>query len=98
MSSEYAVHDVVALSGDLVSAEIDGEVVVMNIHSGCYVSIGGPGVLLFEMLSKGPCRFDALCAGALQKYDVDEARCASEVESFIQRMCDEGVAEVRTAA
>jgi len=98
MSEQHVKRDVVALSGDQVSAEIDGEVVIMNVASGRYISIGGPGVLLFEMLSKGPCRFDELCAGALQKYDVDEARCATEVRSFIQRLCDEGVAEVRAAA
>lgn len=97
MSAQNQKSDVVALNSDHLSAEIDGEIVVMNIASGRYVSIGGPGVFLFQMLSEGPRPIEELCLGARDRYEVEEAQCATEVEAFVQRLCDEGLA-VRTAS
>lgn len=84
----------VSMRENLVSAEIDGDMVVMDVMSGRYVAIGGPGALLTEMLLKEPRSVEDLCAAAQDAYEIDEASCRSQIMDFVSQLQSQGLATV----
>ncbi len=78
---------------DMISAEMDGDVVMMSIERGEYFGIGGVGTTLWELLER-PHSVDQLCVAICQEYDVDEPTCRRDVLAYIAELLDLGMLRV----
>lgn len=75
--------------GDVCSEEIDGEVIVINLTTGCYYSLGGSGAAIWPMATAGwnAAEIAAQFAGA----SPEAAAIETEVAGFLDHLCAENL-------
>lgn len=76
--------------GGMESAEIDGEVVVLDTERSRYYSVNESGAALWKALSEGTTR-TALVQMLLDEFDVDEARATADVRTFLADIAAQGL-------
>ena len=75
---------------EVVAAEIDGAVLLMNVESGEYIGISGVGGFIWGLLEV-PVTFGQLILEILDEFDVDEVSCRTDLERFLRELVDRGV-------
>ena len=86
---------IVKRSDDLLTAEVDGELMAMSIERGTCYGLNSVGTRIWALLAE-PRTVDDLCALLAGEYDVDAAQCRKEVTSLLEELRAEGLATVRT--
>jgi hypothetical protein len=81
---------VVARTSGLVDAEIDSEVVLMNIDTGFCYGLNRVGSRIWNELAT-PTRIGDLCAKLLNEFEVDSTTCEREVLDLLHDMRTEGL-------
>lgn len=84
---------VVSHSGDLVSCELDGEVVLMSIENGSYYRIDEVGSRIWTLLEK-PSRVRDVCEALMREFDVERERCERDVLTFLNDMHSDQLIDV----
>jgi hypothetical protein len=84
---------VVTHSEDLVSCELDGEVVLMSIANGSYFRIDEIGSRIWALLEE-PRRVRDLCDQLMREFDVAREQCESDVLNFLNEMRADQLIEV----
>ena len=79
-----------------MSAEQSGESVVLNFDDGVYYSLNEIGARIWALIQV-PCRVSDLLATLVNEYDVDMARCESDMIALLQEMRDMRLVEVQDA-
>jgi hypothetical protein len=74
--------------GALEWRELDGEVVALDTRSSTYLAVSRSGAALWPALVDGATR-DELVAGLLDRFVVDEATAAADVDAFVQALRDQ---------
>jgi len=77
-------------SPDLVSTDMDDEIVMMSIEKGEYYGIGGVGTDVWILLQE-PMTIDEILDRVCPEYEVSEATCRSEIEAFVSEMLKRGL-------
>ena len=72
-------------NADILAASVDGELVMMSIQAGNYYSIGGIGMVIWELLDQ-PRTLDELVDAVVADYDVERERCAADVAAFLDEI------------
>lgn len=72
-------------SSDILSANMDDDLVMMSIQAGNYYSIGGVGTFIWGLLAE-PRSMDELIDGVVADYDVAREQCALDVGVFVQEL------------
>jgi len=72
-------------NSDILSANVDDDLVMMSIQAGNYYNIGGIGTFIWELLAE-PRSMAELIDGVVADYDVERERCASDVGAFVQEL------------
>ena len=85
---------VVGLSPDRLSANVDGEVVLLNTGTSQYSVIGGTGGAIMECLAT-PQSLRNVCAQLVHRFDVAPDTCEREVLAFVRELIGRGLAVVR---
>lgn len=75
---------------DLVSAEMDGDVVMMSIENGMYYGLTGTALQIWEVLTK-PHTAAELLAKLLPLYEVNEEILHADVDVFLVEMQENGL-------
>lgn len=78
---------------DQIAAEADGEVLMMHVESGNYFGLNEVASFIWNQLDE-PRTLADLCAATQTAFDVDEARCQSDMLEFMRGMIDDGLAQV----
>jgi len=78
---------------ELVAADLDGELVMMDAEAGRYYGISGVGARAFELL-ESPISIQGLVETITQEYDVDKHKCRDDIQAFVQELMANGL--VRT--
>lgn len=86
----FRLEDTVVRSPDAVHAHVDGEVVMMSLATGRYCSLTGVGGRIWELIEH-PTTVGELCDRLTDEYDVDAARCRTEVASFLAGLFAQGL-------
>ena len=81
---------VVSRSPSVVTAEIDGEIMMMSIEHGRYWNLDDVGTDIWRRIDP-PCSFDGLVDALAAEYDAERAMIAADVQSLLQRMLAEDV-------
>ena len=80
-----------------MSAELSGESVVLNFDDGIYYSLNEIGARIWALI-QSPCKVSVLLATLVSEYDVDTARCESDMISLLQELRGMRLVEVLDAA
>jgi len=96
MSSETATTITLATrlrrNDDIVSADVDGEAVMMSIEQGKYFGANKMGTRVWETLEQ-PQQVAAVCSRLLEQFDVDTETCHRDVLAFLERLSENQLVE-----
>ena len=79
---------------ELLSSEIDGEIVMMNINTGKYLSMNAVGSEIWKMIEGNPITIETICENLLQMFKVDKAICEREAMEFCSHLLKENLIEI----
>ena len=75
-----------------LTAELDGEIVMLDPEQGSYFSLGIVGSRVWELLSS-PSSVGAICQLLVTEFDIDERTCRSEVDDFVDQLLEANLVE-----
>ena len=84
---------VISRSPSVLTAEVDGEIVMMSIEQGRYFGLDDIGSEIWRRIEP-PCSFAALVDGLSVDYDADRATIAADVRALLGRMVAQDVVRV----
>lgn len=74
----------------LMTANMDGAAVMMDISTGKYFNLGQTGGRIWELLEQ-PLRVEKLICALIEEYNVTYERCREDVLPFLQQLVDKGL-------
>jgi len=77
-------------SDDQVFAEVDGEIIMMDVVSGDYIGLNAVGSSIWGLIEV-PKTLEQICAGLMGEYEIDEQTCRAETEHFLTSMSEKGM-------
>lgn len=80
----------VVQSDDAVAADVDGEVVALNVMRGYCYSLNGTGSRIWQ-LAAAPIAVSEICTRLADEFDVDSEQCRSEVLELLEGLRAEGM-------
>ena len=90
---DITVHSIVSVNKEIVTAEMDGETVMMSVETGKYYNLGKTGSVIWGMLGK-PIVVDSIIESLLEKYQVGREQCEVEVLAFFAHVHEEGLVKL----
>jgi hypothetical protein len=92
-----ALDSVVVASGELVSANLDGEVVILGFRSSAYYSLDQVGAFVWDLLQQ-PRKVADLRDAILSEYDIDVARCEQDLIHLLADLAEKGLVDINDSA
>ena len=83
---------VVKQSKHQVSCNLNDEVAILNLKSTLYFGLDEVGAYIWQALSE-PRAVSELCKAVLDRFDVDEVRCHTDVLEFLTKLDQAGLIE-----
>ena len=80
----------IKIASDVVWNTLDDEIVILNLASGVYFSVGGVGRRFWELLADGVSA-DAALPELIAEFDVDADRLKTDLDSLIGQLRNEGL-------
>ena len=77
-------------SPDALAAEVDAEIVLLNMATGYFHQLNAVGSYLWRRLDE-PHTVSELCRSAIQDFEADEDVCRQDVHDFVQELLDAGL-------
>ena len=74
----------------LMTADMNGSAVMMDIMSGKYYNLGEVGGRIWELLEE-PMTVTALVQKLTAEYDVSAQQCRADIEPFLNTLLDRGL-------
>ena len=75
---------------NICAAELDGEICLFDPNKAEYLSLNSSGSAIWNLLAE-PIDKGAIVAELLERYEVEEATCQSEVEAFLKDATEQGL-------
>ncbi len=95
-SLTLSMTSVVAAKEAVISTDLGGEVVILNMAKGIYFGLDAVGALIWSYLQK-PTRLSEVRDAILQEYEVDAAVCEADLFNLIQNLHSQALVEVDEA-
>jgi hypothetical protein len=80
----------ISRSPSVLTAEVDGEIVMMSIEQGRYFGLDDIGSDIWKRIEP-PCSFGALIDGLAADYEADRATIATDVQNLLGLMAEQDV-------
>lgn len=80
-----AVTDVMKRKDDQITADVDGEVVMMSIEQGEYYGLDTIGSRIWGLYSE-PKTIEQVVDTLINEYDVDRESCINDVMLFVEKL------------
>src|SRR5258708_26688022 len=81
---------IVSRSPTVLTAEVDGEIVMMSIERGRYFGLDDIGSDIWKRIEP-PCSFATLIDALAADYEADRATIATDVQNLLRRMVEQDV-------
>ncbi len=81
---------IVSRSPSVLTAEVDGEIVMMSIERGRYFGLDDIGSDIWKRIEP-PCSFATLIDALAADYEADRATIATDVQNLLGRMVEQDV-------
>lgn len=88
-----SLSSVAVASNELVSANLDGEVVILGFSSGSYYGLDQVGVFVWDLLQQ-PRRVADIRDAILERYDVELAQCERDLLALLAEFADKQLIEI----
>lgn len=82
-------------SSELISANLDGEVVILGYKSGSYYSLNQVGVFIWELLQE-PRMVSDLRDAILAEYDTQPAQCERDLLALLEELASKQLIELNS--
>ena len=79
--------------GDVLDADMDGELVMMNIEQGRYFGLNQTGTRIWALLAD-PIVISDLCDQLTTEFSVPPEQCRQEVIAFLENLLNRGLLQV----
>lgn len=89
-----SISDIVMRNEEIIAANMDGEIVMMNIETGNYYNLGKTGSAIWNMLEH-PISVETLIRELVEKYPVSRQQCEEETLTFLTELREEGLIVIR---
>ena len=76
---------------ELLSSEVDGEIVMMNIETGRYIGMNSVGSEIWKMIDTGASSVEDICIRLKQVFKVDDSTCQRGVLDFCSNLLKENL-------
>lgn len=93
MRTPLSLDTVVTQAKELVTSELDGEVVMMSVELGKYFALNDVGSQIWPLIAT-PRSIRAVCDHLLPQFDVERAQGEREVLAFFEAMLEKRVITV----
>jgi len=93
LQGSISLDSMVVAAPDQVSSDLDGEAVILNLQSGVYYGLNVVGARVWSLMQQAT-SVRAIRDVLLAAYDVDWARCESDLLALLQQMASLGLVEV----
>ena len=90
MPTPIEQHTLISRNQNPVTADMDGELVMMSIERGNYYGLGEVGSEIWRLLVT-PHRVSELCHILQKEYEVDGKTCTADVTTFLEQLHSEGL-------
>jgi hypothetical protein len=93
-ASPITLDTVIVATPGLMASEVDGELVMMHIEKGTYYGLDPVGARIWQLIAE-PTSVGDVCTLLVERYEVDEDTCRTEVIAFATDMVAEGLVTTR---
>lgn len=83
--NEITLDTTVSRADNIISSEIDGELVMMSIEHGSYYCMNDIASHIWDLIET-PCRVGALVDTLMGEFEVDRATCETDVLNFFRNL------------
>lgn len=90
MKKAITGNSIIYQNKELNTADIDDEIVMMNINKGKYYGLNSVGTRIWELI-ESPKSIDRLIQDLIEEYEVDPVICRDNVMTFINRLYEENM-------
>jgi hypothetical protein len=77
-----------------VSADLEGEAVVLNLESGTYYGLNEVGARIWQLVQE-PRSIASICLVLVDEFDVSQEECERDVLAILNEMQAQALIEVR---
>lgn len=84
---------IIVRNTEIVTANMDGETVMMSIENGKYYNLGKVGSAIWERIEE-PISIEMLIEKLLEQYAVGREQCLTEVMKFLSDTAKEGLVKL----
>ena len=92
-----SLSSVVVVSSELVSANLDGEVVILGFKAGSYYGLDQVGVFVWNLLQQ-PRQVSDIRDAIFEQYDVELAQCERDLLALLVNLADRQLIEIKNEA
>jgi hypothetical protein len=93
MTVPLSLTSLIKLANNLISAPVDGELVILSVERGTYYGLDEIGTEIFQRLET-PVGVDALCEDLAAKYAADRQTIERDVLTLLESLLAEGLVTV----
>ena len=84
---------VVQRSSNQVACDMGGEIVVLDLKSGCYYGLDAVGARVWSLIEQ-PASLSVIRDTIMSEYEVDAESCEHDIQAFLDKMQAVGLVEV----
>ena len=89
----FSISSTPVVAKEHVSADLVGEIVIVNLNNGVYYGLDGVGYRVWDLIQK-PITIEALRDVLAEEYDVEPQRLESDLMGFFQKLEAEGLVSI----
>lgn len=93
MSQRVSLASGVRICQDVLSRDLQGEEVILDLNTGVYFGLDQVGTRIWQLIREHRSLQQVLDA-MLQEYEVTKAQCTHDLLRFVTQMADKGLVEV----
>ena len=84
---------VITVNELVVSAELEGEAVLLNVETGIYFGLDALGSEIWKMLEQGA-KEEEIVVCLLESYEVEEGQLRADIGKFLNLLNEQGLIKV----
>jgi hypothetical protein len=97
MDRKMNLNQTITPSPGVISQEVSGETVLLDLESECYFGLDSVGTRFWQLIRQSG-ELRSIYNTLLQEYDVEEAQLQRDLEALITDVCERGLITLQVAS
>lgn len=90
MNTDIQKDTIVQRKNDLLTAESDGEIMMMSLENEAYFGLGETGSRVWALLEYPTCA-STICESLMQEFNVTKVVCERDIVSYLSELYENGL-------